>query len=102
MLTVIDDYTHFTMVYLIRNKHEVAETLKKYAQQVETKWNCRVSRIKSDNGREYVNKNLIDWAKLKGIEMNYTIPYSPQMNGTAERLNRTIMEKALLTWREDY
>jgi len=26
--------------------------------------------------------------------MNYTVPYSPQMNGTAERLNRTLMEKA--------
>lgn len=41
-----------------------------------------------------MNKNLIDWAKLKGIEINYTVPYSPQMNGTAERLNRIIMEKA--------
>lgn len=94
MLTVIDDYTHFSMVYLIRNKHEVTEYLKEYIRLVETKWNRKVSRIKSDNGREYVNKSLIDWAKLKGIEMNYTIPYSPQMNGTAERLNRTIMEKA--------
>lgn len=94
ILTLIDDYTHFTMVYLLKNKHETAETVKEYVQQVEAKWNYKVSRMKSDNGREYVNNNLINWAKAKGIEMNYTVPYSPQMNGTAERLNRTLMEKA--------
>lgn len=34
------------------------------------------------------------WARKKGIKMNYMVPYSPQMHGTAERLNRTLMEKA--------
>lgn len=30
MLTMIDDYTYFTMVYLIKNKSKVAKTLKEY------------------------------------------------------------------------
>lgn len=82
------------MVYLLKNKHEVAETIKEYALQVEAKWNSKISRIKSDNGREYVDNNLLAWAKAREIEINFTIPYSPQMNGTAERMNRTLMEKA--------
>jgi len=68
--------------------------MKEYAERVETKWNSKISQIRSDNGREYVNNDLIMWVKKKGIEMNYIVPYSSQMNGTAERLNRTLMEKA--------
>jgi hypothetical protein len=31
---------------------------------------------------------------LNGIVHQKTVPYSPQQNGVAERMNRTIMEKA--------
>ena len=31
---------------------------------------------------------------LNGIVHQNTVPYSPQQNGAAERMNRTIMEKA--------
>jgi transposase InsO family protein len=37
---------------------------------------------------------LREWCKNKGIVIEFTAPYSPQSNGTAERINRTIMEKA--------
>lgn len=70
--TLIDDYTHFTMVYLLKNKHKTTETIKEYVHLVEAKWNYKISRIKSDNGREYVNNNLLNWAKARGIEMNFT------------------------------
>lgn len=52
MLTFIDDYTHFTIVYLLKNKYEVTETIKEYAERVETKWNSRISQIRSDNEPE--------------------------------------------------
>lgn len=38
------------------------------------------------------NKDFQCWCK-KGINMDYTAPYSPQLNGKAERLNRTLVEK---------
>jgi transposase InsO family protein len=53
-----------------------------------------VKRIRCDNGGEYKNNALREWCKNKGIVIEFTAPYSPQLNGTAERLNRTIMEKA--------
>ncbi|KAL6420787.1 hypothetical protein ACFW04_014027 [Cataglyphis niger] len=57
-ITLIDDYIHFTIVYLLKYKHETAEIIKEYAQRVETEWSSKISKIRSDNGREYINKNL--------------------------------------------
>lgn len=92
-LTFLDDFTHYAMVYLIKRKEEVSEKIKEYIRRIEAHWNTRIDKLRSDNGREYVNKNAITWCKFKGIEMNTTVPYTPQLNGKTERLNRTLMEK---------
>lgn len=57
ILTFIDDFTHFVMVYVIEGKFEVFDMVKEYANQVETKWNCKVMKLRCDNGREYVNED---------------------------------------------
>lgn len=90
-VTFLDDFTHFAEVYLINNKSEVAETVKEYVLKVENAKNKRVSKIKCDNGKEYLPCQ--NWCKSKGIEMDFTAPYSCQMNGCAERLNRTLADK---------
>lgn len=58
MLTILDDYTHFTVIYLLKNKHEVYELIKEYVEQVEVKWKSKVVKLRCDNGREYCNKNM--------------------------------------------
>ncbi|KMQ86176.1 gag-pol polyprotein [Lasius niger] len=93
MLTFLDDYTHFAVIYLLEGKYEVTELVKQYINMVEAKWQLRVSKLRSDNGREYLSKKLVEWCKGKGIVLDYTTPYTPQLNGKAERLNRTLIEK---------
>lgn len=93
ILTMLDDYTHFTVIYLLQNKYEVADTIKEYVKLAEARWNTKLAKLRYDNGREYANENLKNWCKKNGIEMDFTIPYTPQLNGKAERLNRTLLEK---------
>lgn len=93
-VTFLDDFTNFVTIYLIKNKFEVPGLVKSYVQQMENKFSQRVAKIRCDNGREYANENLQNWCNEKGIEIDYTIPYTPQLNGKAERLNRSLMEKA--------
>lgn len=93
-ITFLDDYTHFTSVYLMKGKYEVAEIVKEFVIQNEVKWNLKVHKLRCDNGGEYVNSNLQNWCKEKGVILDYTVPYSPQLNGKAERLNRTLMDRA--------
>jgi len=94
VLTILDDYTHFCEIYLMRNKYEVPEYLKEYIRRSEASKNMKVSKIRCDNGGEYINGDFKNWCKNKGIILDNSIAYSPQLNGKAERLNRTLMEKA--------
>ncbi len=62
--------------------------------QLETQSKSCVQRIRTDNGTEYVNGTLGPWLKSKGIVHEKSAPYTPEQNGRAERLNRTLMERA--------
>lgn len=93
-LTFIDDYTHFVWVYLLSNKSEVFERFKEYYYYATNHFNANILKLKSDNGGEYTSREFQDFCYNKGIQMHYTVPYNPQMNGVAERMNRTLIEKA--------
>lgn len=92
-VSLIDDFTNFVMVYPIKGKFEVPSIIKEYIAEVEGKWNLKIHKLRCDNGGEYVSAIFKNWCKAKGIILDYSVPYSPQLNGKAERLNRTILEK---------
>ncbi|GJW52048.1 retrovirus-related pol polyprotein from transposon TNT 1-94 [Tanacetum coccineum] len=48
----------------------------------------------TDNGTEFVNKNLTDYYESVGITHEKTVPRTPQQNGVVERRNRTLVEAA--------
>lgn len=73
ILTCIDDYTHYTMAFLLEYKTEVVDKIKEYVQQVEAYWNLKVSKLRCDNGKEFLNKNMISWCKKKGIIIDNTL-----------------------------
>ena len=50
--------------------------------------------IRSDEGREYINNELKRYLNGEGIRVQYTVAYTPERNGVAERKNRTLIEMA--------
>jgi transposase InsO family protein len=54
----------------------------------------KIKTVRTDNGREYVNENLGSYLREQGIKHEHSMPYTPQQNGVAERLNRTLLERA--------
>ena len=54
----------------------------------------RIDTIRSDNGGEFFTTDFATWPKEKGIRQESSAPYTPEQNGVAERLNRTIVESA--------
>jgi hypothetical protein len=98
-MTMIDDHSRYTKVYLLNQKSEVTAKVKEYVNHVKTQFGKIPKKIRSDRGGEYVNKELQEYIKSEGIEVELTCPYSPQQNGTAERKNRylTEMTRCMLT-----
>ncbi|KAK7576778.1 hypothetical protein V9T40_013064 [Parthenolecanium corni] len=93
-VTFLDVFTHFSMVYLLKSKDEVFEKFCEYEALVTAHFNSKIVSFLSDNGTEYVNSDFKDFCRKKGIRLLNTVPYNHQMNGKAERLNRTLEDKA--------
>lgn len=53
----------------------------------------KISRLWCDQDGEYRSQALQDYCKSVGVILEFTVPYSPQINGVAERYNRTIGER---------
>lgn len=94
ILTFIDDYSHFAVVYLLETKTEVLKHFKKYVNMAEAHFGKRISRFRCDNGKEYDNAEFKNFCSERGIKIEFTISYTPQQNGVSERFNRTVVEKA--------
>ncbi|GJP79042.1 hypothetical protein CLOP_g9292 [Closterium sp. NIES-67] len=54
----------------------------------------QIPAIRTDRGGEFLSKDFSTWLKNQGIRHSLTMPYSPAMNGIAERANRTLTETA--------
>eukprot|EP00253_Pinus_taeda_P010782 PITA_10782 len=61
---------------------------------VEKKIGHQILKLRSDNGREYVNNKFINFCTENGIQMQHIVPYTPQQNGVADRKNLTLKEMA--------
>ncbi|CAI7797082.1 unnamed protein product [Closterium sp. NIES-53] len=94
-LNIVDVYTRMTWVYVLSKKSDVAETVKTdWLPMVERQPDRLVESICTDRGGEFLSKEFGLWRKKSGIRHSLTMPYSPAMNGIAERANRTITETA--------
>ena len=54
----------------------------------------KVKCLRLDNRREYIDGGFNEYCATHGIRMEKTIPRTPQQNGVAERMNRTLNERA--------
>ncbi|CAI7779825.1 unnamed protein product, partial [Closterium sp. NIES-53] len=78
-LLVVDNYSRYTTVFLLRSKGEVPEVL--------IDWIC-------DRGGEFSSDLLRAFYRAEGIRQTFTLPASPQQNGIAERHISMVMDVA--------
>ncbi|GJS79951.1 retrovirus-related pol polyprotein from transposon TNT 1-94 [Tanacetum coccineum] len=94
ILVIVDDYSRFTWVKFLRSKDETPEVVIKFLKQIQVGLNKTVRNIRTDNGTEFVNKDLTDYYECVSIFHQKTILRTPQQNGVVERQNRTLVEAA--------
>jgi hypothetical protein len=49
-------------------------------------------RLRSDNAKEFVGGIVKEWCVKNDIVQETSLEYQPEMNGTAERMNRSVIE----------
>ena len=90
-VTFLDDYSRYNEIAVMKRKNETMENFKKYMARAERKHGKLLKCLHSDNGSEYINNEFSSMLAEKGIERRLTVPYTPQQNGRAERLNQSLL-----------
>ncbi|KAE8255524.1 hypothetical protein A4X13_0g3015 [Tilletia indica] len=93
-LTCVDDYSRRNWVIPLQSKGQAFFQLKTLLTRLERETGVKVQAIRSDNGGEFTSNEVKQWTREQGIAWQYTTPYSSVQNGVAERMNRTVQDKA--------
>jgi transposase InsO family protein len=91
---IVDDYSRYTWVFFLHDKSEVASCFKKFAKRAQNKFEVKLKKIRSDNGKEFDNTNIEAYCDEVGIEHEVSTTYTPQQNSVVERKNRTLITLA--------
>ena len=93
-VTFIDDYSRCCAIYFMKHKSEVFAKFKEFEAEITNESSQKIGKLRTDNGGEYLSQEFEVYLKSKGIKHELTVPYSPEKNGVAERMNRTLAESA--------
>lgn len=92
-VTFIDDASRKVWAYPMKNKSELFGIFQKFHVVVERETNKLLECLRTYNSGEYCSNAFKEYCNRFGIKHEKIVPGTPQQNGVAERMNRTIMEK---------
>ena len=87
IMNFIDDYTRMCWVYLLKEKSQAFDTFNNFHLWIKNETQLNIGTLRSDNGCEYSSIDFEKYLKENGIVHQKTVPYNPQQNGVAERMN---------------
>ncbi|GBE85505.1 hypothetical protein SCP_0800220 [Sparassis crispa] len=89
-----DDATRWTDLYLLRVKSGAFSAYKSFEARLKTQDGKAIKALQSDRGGEYLSQAFKDHLEVQGTISRLTVHDTPQHNGLAERINRTLPEHA--------
>ncbi|SCV70654.1 BQ2448_3416 [Microbotryum intermedium] len=95
LVTFLNDYSSKLWTYAIGHKSKVFGVFKTWLAKVKLEMGATLKVLRTDNGGEYCSREFTEFCKARGTRQQYSIPHTPQQNGRAERVNRSIVEGVL-------
>lgn len=74
-------------------KSQVFDCFVHFTRRAERESGHKLVDLRSDNGGEYISAKMTDWCHQQGIRQTMGPPHTPQLNGVAERYNRTLLDR---------
>jgi hypothetical protein len=93
-LTIVDDFSRTTWVYLMQFKSDVSTYLKHFFAMVKTQFKCSIRKIRTDNGLEFFNHDMQKYFSSLGVIHEHSCVGTPQQNGVVERKHRHLLNVA--------
>ena len=93
-VTFTDDFSRKVWVYFLKQKSEVFAKFKLWKAEVENQTGRKIKYLRSDNGTEYTDSQFQKFCEEHGIQRHFSVRKTPQQNGVAERMNRSLTERA--------
>ena len=94
IISFTDAGSRYVVIYFMKSRDAALDRFKHFAKLLETQVGRRIKVINVDNTKEYTEGQFKAHLSSQGIVLRTTAPYSPAQNGIAERLNRTLAERA--------
>ena len=88
----MNDYSKCPRIFCIKSKVETASYFIEFVNQAENIFNKKVKKLRCDNGKEYLNREIYDFIKTKGIQLLPCPPYVHELNGVVGRYNRSAID----------
>lgn len=93
-LVLVDDCTRVTWVYMLGQKSETPDVIKKFFAQIKTQFSTVIRIFRSDNGLEFMNSTLQSFFETLGLLHQTSCAHTSQQNGVAERKLRHLLDVA--------
>ena len=77
ILVVVDDFTRYTWVVLLKDKSKVANKMIHLYKKLQEEKNILIAWIRSDHGREFENSKLISFCNDQGTKQEFSAPKTP-------------------------
>lgn len=88
LFNVIDDFNREGLCIDVDFSLPSERVIRSLDQVIE--WRGVPIAIRCDNGPEYISATTAEWAKKRGIRIDFIQPGNPQQNAYVERYNRTV------------
>ncbi|MBW0539010.1 hypothetical protein O181_078725 [Austropuccinia psidii MF-1] len=94
LLTLCNHVSTFVFCFPIKTRDQVPKALTDAFRLIKSFFNNSVKFLRSNNAKEYTGQNFKISLTALGTQQLFTSPYTPEQNGEAERLSRTLGDSA--------
>ena len=89
ILTITDNYSRKSWVRLTKQRKELQALFLELKVTIELETGRKLQAVRLDNAPKF--KALGSYLQAYGVQFEYTTAYTPEQNGVAERLNRSLI-----------
>ena len=91
-LTLVDDCTRFTWLYLLKQKSNVSHVIPRFFNMISTQFNMKIKVFRSENAKELLFHDF--FLADMGVIHQFSCVECPQQNSVAERKHQHLLNVA--------